>query len=52
MHLEKGCKKVIIASEEFGDIQIYVPGANDEVVDFSKNVFSLGSNTANAVAPV
>jgi len=54
MHLEKGCKKVIIAStpEEFGDIQIYVPGANDEVVDFNKNVFSLGSNTANAVAPV
>ena len=54
MHLEKGCKKVIIAStpEEFGDIQDYVPGANDEVVDFSKNVFSLGSNTANAVAPV
>lgn len=54
IHLSKGCKKVIIAStpENFKDIQIYVPGANDENIDFKSNVFSLGSNTANAVAPI
>tara|TARA_B100000941_G_scaffold43941_1_gene26970 strand:- start:3949 stop:4953 length:1005 start_codon:yes stop_codon:yes gene_type:complete len=54
IHLSKGCKKVIIAStpENFKDIQIYVPGANDEKIDFKSNVFSLGSNTANAVAPI
>ena len=54
IHLSKGCKKVIIAStpENFKDIQIYVPGANDENIDFNSDVFSLGSNTANAVAPI
>ena len=54
VHLSKGCKKVIVAStpENFKDIQIYVPGANDENIDFKSNVFSLGSNTANAVAPI
>ena len=54
IHLSKGCKKVIIAStpENFKDIQIYVPGANDEYTDFNSDVFSLGSNTANAVAPI
>ena len=53
-HLSKGCKKVIVAStpENFEDIQIYVPGANDESIDLNSNVFSLGSNTANAVAPI
>ena len=53
-HLSKGCKKVIVAStpENFEDIQIYVPGANDEDIDLNSNAFSLGSNTANAVAPI
>ena len=53
-HLSKGCKKVIVAStpENFQDIQIYVPGANDEGIDLNSNAFSLGSNTANAVAPI
>ena len=46
VHLSKGCKKVIVAStpENFKDIQIFVPGANDENIDFKSNVFSLGSN--------
>jgi glyceraldehyde 3-phosphate dehydrogenase len=53
-HLSKGCKKVIVAStpENFEDIQIYVPGANDDSVDMNSSSFSLGSNTANAVAPI
>ena len=53
-HLSKGCKKVIVAStpENFEDIQIYIPGANDIDIDFESSVFSLGSNTANAVAPL
>ena len=53
-HINKGCKKVLIASTpmKFGDVQIYIPGANDDKVDFSANAFSLGSNTANAVAPL
>ncbi len=53
-HINKGCKKVLIASTpmKFGDVQIYIPGANDENVDFTDNSFSLGSNTANAVAPI
>tara|TARA_B100000579_G_C22695172_1_gene787029 strand:+ start:1 stop:1005 length:1005 start_codon:yes stop_codon:yes gene_type:complete len=53
-HLSKGCKKVIVAStpENFEDIQIYIPGANDNDIDFESSVFSLGSNTANAVAPL
>ena len=53
-HLSNGCKKVIVAStpENFEDIQIYIPGANDNDIDFESSVFSLGSNTANAVAPL
>ena len=53
-HISKGCKKVIVAStpENFEDIQIYIPGANDNNIDFESSVFSLGSNTANAVAPL
>jgi len=53
-HLSKGCKKVIVAStpENFDDIQIYVPGANDENIDLNSSAFSLGSNTAIAVAPI
>ena len=53
-HLSKGCKKVIVAStpENFEDIQIYVPGANDDSIDMNSSSFSLGSNTANAVAPI
>jgi len=53
-HLSKGCKNVIVAStpENFEDIQIYIPGANDNDIDFESSVFSLGSNTANAVAPL
>ena len=53
-HIEKGCQKVLIAStpKSGSDIQIYVPGANDAKVDFTNNKISLGSNTANAVAPL
>jgi len=53
-HISKGCQKVLIASTpmNFGEVQIYIPGANEESVDFSANAFSLGSNTANAVAPL
>jgi len=53
-HIEKGCQRVLIAStpKSGSDIQIYVPGANDAKVDFTNNKISLGSNTANAVAPL
>ena len=53
-HVSKGCQKVLIASTpmNFGEVQIYIPGANEESVDFSADAFSLGSNTANAVAPL
>ena len=53
-HTKKGCKKVLIAStpETGSNIQIYVPGANDSEVDFTKDIISLGSNTANAVSPL
>ena len=53
-HIEKGCQRVLIAStpKSGSDIQIYVPGANDAKVDFKNNKISLGSNTANAVAPL
>ena len=53
-HIAKGCKKVLIAStpKSGNDIQIYVPGANDAKVDFNNDIISLGSNTANAVAPL
>ncbi len=53
-HLDKGAKKVIIAStpKDTEDIDIFVPGANDEIIDFTKSIISLGSNTANAAAPV
>ena len=53
-HNEKGCQRVLIAStpKSGSDIQIYVPGANDAKVDFTNNKISLGSNTANAVAPL
>ena len=53
-HIEKGCQRVLIAStpKSGSDIQIYVPGANDAKVNFTNNKISLGSNTANAVAPL
>ena len=53
-HIAKGCKRVLIAStpKSGNDIQIYVPGANDAKVDFNNDIISLGSNTANAVAPL
>ena len=53
-HIAKGCKRVLIAStpKSGSDIQIYVPGANDTKVDFNNDIISLGSNTANAVAPL
>ena len=53
-HLEKGAKKIIIAStpKDKEEIDIFVPGANDEDIDFSKSIISLGSNTANASAPI
>ena len=53
-HIAKGCKRVLIAStpKSGSDIQIYVPGANDSKVDFNNDIISLGSNTANAVAPL
>tara|TARA_B110000008_G_scaffold199013_1_gene197559 strand:+ start:277 stop:1290 length:1014 start_codon:yes stop_codon:yes gene_type:complete len=53
-HIAKGCKRVLIAStpKSGNDIQIYVPGANDAKVDFNNEIISLGSNTANAVAPL
>jgi glyceraldehyde 3-phosphate dehydrogenase len=53
-HIEKGCQRVLIAStpKSGSDIQIYVPGGNDAKVDFTNNKISLGSNTANAVAPL
>ena len=53
-HIAKGCKRVLIAStpKSGSDIQIYVPGANDAKVDFNNDIISLGSNTANAVAPL
>tara|TARA_B100000029_G_C17567298_1_gene955471 strand:+ start:403 stop:1416 length:1014 start_codon:yes stop_codon:yes gene_type:complete len=53
-HLDKGAKKIIIAStpKDMEDVDIFVPGANDEHIDFSKSIISLGSNTANASAPV
>ena len=53
-HVSNGAKKVLIAStpQVGSNIQIYVPGANDSKVDFSNSIISLGSNTANAVAPL
>ena len=53
-HLANGVKKVIIAStpREMDDIDIFIPGANDENIDFTNSIISLGSNTANASAPV
>ena len=53
-HLDKGAKKIIIAStpEDMKDIDVFIPGANDENIDFSNSIISLGSNTANASAPV
>jgi glyceraldehyde 3-phosphate dehydrogenase len=53
-HLDKGAKKIIIAStpKDTEDIDIFIPGANDEIIDFTKSIISLGSNTANAAAPV
>ena len=53
-HLDKGAKKIIIASTpiDTDDIDIFIPGVNDENIDFNNNIISLGSNTANAAAPV
>jgi len=54
LHISKGCKKVIVAStpSNLNEFPIYIPGANDENIDFNNDVISLGSNTANAVCPI
>jgi glyceraldehyde 3-phosphate dehydrogenase len=53
-HLEAGADRVILASspEDPTEIPTLLMGVNDEVVGPETRIVALGSNTANAVAPV
>lgn len=53
-HIDAGASRVVLAStpEHPGDIPILLRGVNDEILTDDTKVVSLGSNTANAIAPV
>ena len=53
-HLESGAKRVILAStpENPEDMDTLIMGVNDDVLDAGDRMVALGSNTANALAPI
>jgi glyceraldehyde 3-phosphate dehydrogenase len=53
-HLKAGAERVILASspEDPSEIPTLLMGVNDEVIGPETRIVALGSNTANAVAPV
>lgn len=53
-HLRQGAKKVIVTSspQTPGEMPLLLCGINDHLIDQSPDLIALGSNTANAAAPI
>jgi glyceraldehyde 3-phosphate dehydrogenase len=53
-HLEAGARRVILAStpERPGDVPILLRGINDHILVPELEILAMGSNTANAAAPI
>ncbi len=53
-HITNGASKVILTSspEIPGEIPLLLCGINDSILDSSPDIVALGSNTANAAAPI
>jgi len=53
-HLENGARKVILTSSPKtpGEMPLLLCGINDSLLDTSPSIVALGSNTANAAAPI
>lgn len=53
-HLDAGARRVVLAStpDTPGDLPILIRGINDGLLDDRPAIVALGSNTANAIAPI
>ena len=53
-HIDAGASKVVLAStpEDWNEMDTLIIGVNDEVLGPEDDVVALGSNTANALAPL
>jgi glyceraldehyde 3-phosphate dehydrogenase len=53
-HIDTGGKKVVLTSspETPGEVPLLLCGINDEILDEDPTMVALGSNTANAAAPI
>ena len=52
MHLEAGCKKVVISAPAKGDIPTVVLGVNDDTLTGEETIISNASCTTNCLAPM
>jgi len=52
MHLQAGCKKVVISAPAKGDIPTVVLGVNDDTLTGSETIISNASCTTNCLAPM
>ncbi len=53
-HLDGGARRVVLTSspEVPGDIPLLLRGVNDEILESGTPIVAMGSNTANAAAPI
>jgi glyceraldehyde 3-phosphate dehydrogenase len=53
-HIDHGGKKVVLTSspETPGEVPLLLSGINDEILEDDPSMVALGSNTANAAAPI
>jgi glyceraldehyde 3-phosphate dehydrogenase len=53
-HLARGAKGVVLTSSPItpGEIPLLIRGINDEILDPAPPIVAMGSNTANAAAPI
>lgn len=52
MHIDAGCKKVLISAPGKGDMKTIVYGVNHHILDGNEKVVSAASCTTNCLAPV
>ena len=53
-HIDNGASRVVLTSspEVPGEIPLLLRGVNDEILDSDPRIVAMGSNTANAAAPI
>lgn len=52
LHIDAGCKKVIISAPGTGNVKTVVLGVNDEILNGEANIISNASCTTNCLAPL